>query len=231
MQFSTVRSKEKDYDIYLKSVKLVHSQQVHEKSFPSILKWKKPISSYFEPDKHCCSNLEREKSGSLLFGDQKMWFKTVSSKEKDYDIYLKSEKLVHSQQEHEKNVSQLFGSGKNWFLAISSLTNTVTAIWREKKVDPCYLETKKCSFTTVRSKEKDYDIYLKSEKLIHSQQEHEKKCFPTIWKWKKLVPSYFEPNKHCCSYLEREKSESLLFGNQKCSSQLLGARKKIMTSL
>ena len=29
-------------------------------------------------------------------------------------------------------------------------------------------------FTTVRSKEKDYDIYLKSEKLVHSNQEHEK---------------------------------------------------------
>ena len=71
-----------------------------------------------------------------------MQFTTVRSKEKDYDIYLKSEKLVHSQQEHEKNVSQLFGSGKNWFLAISSLTNTVAAIWREKKVDPCYLDTK-----------------------------------------------------------------------------------------
>ena len=34
---------------------------------------------------------------------------------------------------------------KKRFLAISSLTNTVAAIWREKKVDPCYLETKKCS--------------------------------------------------------------------------------------
>ena len=77
-----------------------------------------------------------------------MQFTTVKSKEKDYDIYLKSEKLVHRQQEHEKNwflVSQLFGNGKNWFLAISSLTNTVAAIWREKKVDPCYLETKKSS--------------------------------------------------------------------------------------
>ena len=62
---------------------------------------------------------------------------------------------------------------KNWFLAISSLTNTVAAIWREKNVDPCYLETK-MQFTTVRSKEKDYEIYLKSEKLVHSQQEHEK---------------------------------------------------------
>ena len=29
-------------------------------------------------------------------------------------------------------------------------------------------------FTTVRSKEKDYDMYLKSEKLVHSNQEHEK---------------------------------------------------------
>ena len=74
-----------------------------------------------------------------------MQFTTVTIKEKGYDIYLKSEKLVHSQKEHEKNVSQLFGSGKNWFLAMSSLTNTVAAIWREKNVDPCYLETKKYS--------------------------------------------------------------------------------------
>ena len=74
-----------------------------------------------------------------------MQFTTVRSKEKDYEIYLKSEKLVHSKQENEKNVSQLFGGGKNWFLAISSLTNTVAAIWREKKVDPCYFETIKCS--------------------------------------------------------------------------------------
>ena len=103
-----------------------------------------------------------------------MQFTTVRSKEKDYDIYLKSEKLVHSQQEHEKNVSQLFESGKNWFLAISSLTHTVAAILREKKVESSYLETKKCQFTTVRSKEKDYDNYLESEKLVHSQQEYEK---------------------------------------------------------
>ena len=74
-----------------------------------------------------------------------MQFTTIRSKVKDYDMYLKSVKLVYSQQEHEKNVSQLFGSGKNWSLAISSLRNSVSAIWREKKVDPCYLETKKCS--------------------------------------------------------------------------------------
>ena len=83
-----------------------------------------------------------------------MQFTTVRSKEKDYDNYLKSVKLIHSKQQHEKNVSQLFGSGKNLFLAISSLTNTVAAIWREKKVDPCYLETKKCSSQLLGARKK-----------------------------------------------------------------------------
>ena len=83
-----------------------------------------------------------------------MSFTTVRSKEKDYDIYLNSEKLVQSQQEHEKNVSQIFGNGKNWFLAVSSLTNTVAAIWIEKKVDPCYFETKKCSSQLLGARKK-----------------------------------------------------------------------------
>ena len=83
-----------------------------------------------------------------------MQFTTVRSKEKDYNIHLKQEKLVHSQQEYDKNVSQLFGSGKNWFLAISSLTITFTAIWREKKEDPCYLETKKCSSQLLGARKK-----------------------------------------------------------------------------
>ena len=83
-----------------------------------------------------------------------MQFTTVRSKEKDYDIYLKSEKLVQSQQELEKNISQLFGSGKNWFRAISSLANTITAIWRFKKVDPSYQETKKCSSQLLGARKK-----------------------------------------------------------------------------
>ena len=49
MQFTTVRSKEKEYDIYLKSEKLVHSQ------------------------------LEHEKNVSLLFGSGKNWFVAISS--------------------------------------------------------------------------------------------------------------------------------------------------------
>ena len=83
-----------------------------------------------------------------------MQFTTVTSKEKDYDMYLKLEKLVHSNQEHKIFFSNLFGSGKNWFLAMSSLTNTVAAIWRERKVDPCYLETKKCSSQLLEARKK-----------------------------------------------------------------------------
>ena len=83
-----------------------------------------------------------------------MQFTTVRSKEKDYDIYIKSEKLIHSNQEHEKIVSQLFGYAKHWFTAISSLTNTVAAIWREKNVEPCYLETKKFSSQLLGARKK-----------------------------------------------------------------------------
>ena len=119
--------------------------EARQKCFPAIWKWKKLVPSYFEPDKHCCIYLEIEKCGSLLFGDQKMQFTTVRSKENDYDNHLKSEKLVHSQQKHEKNVSQLFGSRKNQFIAISFLTNTVAVIWSEKNVDSCYFDSNKCS--------------------------------------------------------------------------------------
>ena len=109
---------------------------------------------------------------------------TVMSKEKDYDIYLKSEKLVYSQQEHEKNVSQLFRCGKNWFLAISSLTNTVAAIWREKKVDPCYLETKKCS-----------SQLLGARKKIVTSIYNQKKWFTASSDTKKIFPKYLEVEK------------------------------------
>ena len=99
-----------------------------------------------------------------LFGERKKWIPAIwrlknvvhycQQQEKDYDIYLKLEKLVHCNQEHEKNVSQLFGIAKNWFLAISSPTNTVATIWREKKVDPCYLETKKCCSQLLAARKK-----------------------------------------------------------------------------
>ena len=154
MQFTTVRSKEKDYDIFFKSEKLVHSQQEHEKNdsllFGSVKNWFLSISS----QTNTVAAIWREKKVDPCYLDTKKVVHNCQEQGKDYDIYLKSEKLVHSQQEYEKNVSQLFVSGKNWFLAISSLTNTFTAIWREKKVDPCYLETKKCSSQLLESRKK-----------------------------------------------------------------------------
>ena len=147
MQFTTVRSKEKGYYIYLKSEKLVHSQLEHDKN----------VSQLFGSGKNqflAISSLIN--TVAAIWREKKVdpCYLQFTTEEKYYDIYLKSEKLVHSQQEHEKNVSQLFGSGKNWFLAISSLTNTVAAIWREKKVDPCYLVTKKCSSQLLESRKK-----------------------------------------------------------------------------
>ena len=133
MQFTTVRSKEKDYDIYLKSKKLFHSQQEHEKN----------VSQLFGSGKNWFLAISSLTKSVAAIWRPKNVVTTVRSNENDYDIYLKSEKLVHSLQEHDKNVSLLFGSGKNQYLAISSLTNTVAAIWREKNVVPCYLETKK----------------------------------------------------------------------------------------
>ena len=55
--------------LYLFKVRKTGSQQLQarKKCFPAIWKWKKQVPSYFEPDKHCCSYLEREKCGSLLF--------------------------------------------------------------------------------------------------------------------------------------------------------------------
>ena len=160
-----------------------------------------------------------------------MQFTTVRSKEKDYDIYLKSEILDHSQQEFETNVSQLFGSGKNWFLAISSLTNTVAAIWREKNVDLCYLETKKMQFTTVRIKEKDYDYYLKSEKLVHSNQEHEKNVSQLFGSGKNWFLAISSLTNTVAAIWREKKVDPCYLETKKCSSQLLRARKKIMTSI
>ena len=154
-----------------------------------------------------------------------MQFTTVRSKEKDYDIYLKSEKLLHSQQEYEKNVSQLFGSGKNWFLAISSLINTVAAIWREKKVDPCYLETKNVVHNCQEQRKRLghlFNVRKTSSQAVGAR----KKCFPAIWRQQKWVPSYFEPDKRCCSYLEREKSGSLLFRDQKMQFTTVSSKEK-----
>ena len=131
-----------------------------------------------------------------------MQLTTVRNKEKDYDIYLKSEKMVHSQQEHKKNVSQLFGSGKKWFLAVSSQTNSVAAIWREKKWIPAIWKQKNL-VNNCQEQGKILWHLFKVRKTGSQPVGALKKFFPSIWKWKKLVPSFFEPDKHFSSYWEK----------------------------
>ena len=57
-------------------------------------------------------------------------------------------------------------------------------------------------FTTVRRKEKDYDIYLKSEKLVHSQYEYEKnvsQLFGNVKKWFLVISSLTNTVATICS--------------------------------
>ena len=75
-------------------------------------------------------------------------------------------------------------------------------------------------FTTVRSKEKDYDIYLKSEKLVHSNQEYEKyvsqlfrsgkKWFVAILSLTNMVAAIWRDINVDPCYLETKKSSSKL---------------------
>ena len=86
-------------------------------------------------------------------------------------------------------------------------------------------------FTTVRSQEKDYDIYLKSEKLVRSQQEHKKnvsQLFGSGKNWLLAISS--QTNTVEAIWIE-EKVDPYYLETKKSSSQLLGARKKIMTSI
>ena len=64
MQFTTVRCKEKDYDIFLKSEKLVFSQQEHKKNF------------------------------SQLFGSGKNWFLAISSMTNTVAAILRENKWI-----------------------------------------------------------------------------------------------------------------------------------------
>ena len=58
-------------------------------------------------------------------------------------ILFKVRKTGSQQLGARKNVFQHFLNEIIWFLAFSIPTNTFATIWREKKLDPCYLETKK----------------------------------------------------------------------------------------
>ena len=59
--------------------------------------------------------------------------------------------------------------------------------------------------TTVRSKEKDYDIYLKSEKLVHNQQDHEKNVSQLFRSGKNLFLAISSLTKNVAA-IQREKN-------------------------
>ena len=67
MQFTTVRSKEKDYDIYLKSEKLVHSQQEHEKN----------VSQLFGSGKNWILAISNLSNTVVAFGERKKWISAI----------------------------------------------------------------------------------------------------------------------------------------------------------
>ena len=72
-------------------------------------------------------------------------------------------------------------------------------------------------FTTVRSKEKDYDIYLKSEKLVHSNQEQEK-FFPQLFGSAKYWFLAISSLTNTVAAIWREKTEDpCYFETKKCS--------------
>ena len=86
-------------------------------------------------------------------------------------------------------------------------------------------------FTTVRSKEKDYDIYLKSEKLVHSQQEYEKNISQLFKKGKNWFLAISSLTNTVAAIWREKNVDPCYLKNKKCSSQQFGKRKKIMTSI
>ena len=141
---------------------------------------------------------------------QKNWFTASRSKKKVFPSYLEVKKTGSYLYRACQTLLQLFGERKSGFLLFGD---------------------QNMQFTTVRSKEKDYDIYLKSEKLVHSQQEHEKnvsQLFGSVKNWFLAISSL----SNTVAVIWREKKvDHCYLETKKCSSQLLGARKKIMTSI
>ena len=113
MQFTTVRSKENYYDIYLESEKLVHSQQ------------------------------ENEKNVSQLFGGGKNWFLAISTLINTVAAVQREKKVDSYYLETKKCRSQVFGARKKIMTSIKSQKNWFTASRSTKKMIPSYLEVEK----------------------------------------------------------------------------------------
>ena len=79
-------------------------------------------------------------------------------------------------------------------------------------------------FTTVRSKEKDYDIYIESVKLVHSQQEHEKNVSQLFGSGKDWFLAISNLTNTVAAIWREKIVDPCYLGTNKCSSQLFGAR-------
>ena len=102
--------------------------------------------------------------------------------EKLVPSYFEPDKLCCSYLEREKSGSLLFGHQKMQFTTVSYL--------KKRKSGSLLFGDYKMQFTTISSKKKYYDLYLNSEILVHSYQEHEKK-FPSYFKAEKTDSQLF----------------------------------------
>ena len=84
MQFTTVKSKEKDYDIYLKSENWFTTSRSTEKMFPSYLEVEKTGSQLFRASQALLQ----------LFGDRKNWIPAIR----------RTKNVVHTCQEQGKRL-------------------------------------------------------------------------------------------------------------------------------
>ena len=123
MQFTTVRSKENDYDIYLKSEKLVHSNQEHETNFSHLFgiekKWLLAITSLTNT--------------VAAFGERKKWIPAI----------WRPKNVVHNRQEQGKILCHLFKVRKTGSQELRARKKSFPAIWKWKKLVPSYFEPNK----------------------------------------------------------------------------------------
>ena len=197
------------------------------------------------------SSLEVEKTGFQLFRSLKTQSQLFKERKKWIPAIWRLKNVVQNCQDQGKRFLHLFkvkkiGSlqlgarikcfpailiGKNWFVAISSLTKLLQLFGESKMWIPAIWRLNNVVHNCQEQRKRFLPLF-KSRKTGSQHLRGRKKCFLTIWNWRKLFPSYFEPDKHCWRAIWREKNvDPCYLETKKCSSQQLGARKKIMTSI
>ena len=143
MEFTTVRSKEKDNDIYLKSENWFRASRTTKKMCPS----------YLEVGKTCSQLFRARQTLLQLFGDRK----------KRIPAIRRPKNVVQNCQEQGKRLSNLFKVKKTGSQPERARKNCVPAIWKWKKLVPSYFEPNKhcCSYLEI---EKSGSLLLGDQK-------------------------------------------------------------------